>query len=160
MQIYILRHGEAESHESANSDASRALTPKGKTDVRQVLKTARDAGMTVDRIISSPLVRARQTAGIAGKLFGIEDVAETKGLLPGATPQTIWRELTELRDVESVLLAGHEPHVSRLVQFILEAAIALDFKKSGLVRIDSEARPGPPRGVLKWMITPRLVRDA
>jgi len=57
-----------------------------------------------------------------------------------------------------VLLAGHEPHLSHLIRFLLEAPVAVDLKKGGLVRIDSAAQPGPPRGVLKWLITPRLVR--
>jgi phosphohistidine phosphatase len=158
MQIYILRHGEAELREARKADAVRALTAKGKSDVRRVLSAAREAKLAPDYVFSSPLLRASQTAAVAVKLFGVRNVVETKSLLPSASPQAIWKELDELRDAEQVLLAGHEPHLSHLIRFLLEAPVVVDLKKGTLVRIDSTGRQGPPRGVLKWMLTPRLVR--
>jgi len=158
MQIYILRHGEAEPREEPRADAGRALTRKGKSDVRRVLNVAQGAGLAPDCILSSPLVRARQTAAIAIKFFGTEAAAETKSLLPAARPLVVWKELGGLRNVEQVLLVGHEPHLSHLIQFLLEAPLVMDLKKGALVRIDSDSLLGSPRGVLKWMLTPRLVR--
>jgi phosphohistidine phosphatase SixA len=54
------------------------------------------------------------------------------------------------------MVVGHEPHLSRFAAFLLEAPLAIDMKKSAIVRIDVQEREGPPRGVLKWMLTPKL----
>jgi len=158
MQIYILRHGEAESREARKPDSKRALTAVGKSDVRRVLRQARRSGLDPEHVFSSPLLRAQQTAAVAAKLFGKKNVVGTKSLLPAAKPEVMWKELGALRNVEQVLLAGHEPHLSHLIRFLLEAAIAVDLKKGALVRIDCASLLGPPRGVLKWILTPRLVR--
>jgi len=158
MQIFILRHGVAESHEAHKADARRALTSKGKSEVRRVLSLARGANLTPDYVFSSPLLRARETAAVVKKLFGTKDFVETKSLLPAANPQAMWKELAALKDAKQVLLAGHEPHLSNLIRFLLGAAVVVDLKKGALVRIDCEGLLGPPRGVLKWMLTPRLVR--
>ena len=56
------------------------------------------------------------------------------------------------------MLAGHEPHMSRLTAFLLEAAVMVDFKKGAMLRISATGKSGPPRGLLKWMITPRIAR--
>lgn len=158
MQIYILRHGEAELREAQKPDAGRALTSGGRLEVRRVLNVARAAKLAPDYIFTSPLLRARQTATVAAKLFDTKNVVETKNLLPAGSPQAMWKELDALRDAEQVLLAGHEPQLGHLIRFLLEAPVALDMKKGTLVRIDSAGRLGPPRGVLKWMLTPRLAR--
>jgi phosphohistidine phosphatase SixA len=103
-------------------------------------------------------LRARETAAVVKKLFGTKNSVETKSLLPAANPQAMWKELAGLKDAKQVLLAGHEPHLSNLIRFLLGAPVMMDLKKGALVRIDCEGLLGPPRGVLKWMLTPRLVR--
>ena len=158
MQIFILRHGEAEPREARKQDSTRALTSEGKSDVRRVLRLARGSSVAPDCIFSSSLLRARQTAAVAAKVFNVKNVVETKSLLPGASPQAMWKELIALRHVEQVLVAGHEPHLSHLIRYLLEAPVAVDLKKGALVRIDCAGLHGPPRGVLKWMLTPRVVR--
>lgn len=160
MQIYILRHGTAESRKANVPDAGRKLTSGGRSDVRRVLQLAKASGMKPQCILSSALVRAKQTAALAAKLLGVKDLAETGTLLPNAKPEAVWKELGGLRKVDQVLLAGHEPHMSNLVRFLLESPVAVDLKKGALVRIDCENVLGPPRGVLKWMVTPRLVRGS
>ena len=158
MEIYILRHGDAELHDNAIADKDRKLTGKGKRDVHAVLEAARRAKAAPELILTSPLRRAQETAAIAATLFKSAKVMETRHLLPGASPAELWREIGSLRDVQQVLLAGHQPQLGHMVAFLLEAAAVADLKKSALVRITTANRLGPPRGVLKWMITPRLVR--
>jgi len=158
MQIFILRHGEAESHEARKADAARALTSKGKSEVRRVLSLARGANLNPNYVFSSPLLRARETAAIVRKLFGTKNLVETKSLLPSANPQAMWKELAAMKNAKQVLLAGHEPHLSNLIRFLLGAPVVVDLKKGALVRIDCDSLLGPPRGVLKWILTPRLVR--
>jgi phosphohistidine phosphatase len=158
MELYILRHGEADPRESGIPDRTRKLVAKGKREVKAVVKAALKANLRPDLILTSPLLRAKETAAIAAGLCKCERVLETRGLLPGASPEIVWKEICALRHIGEVLLAGHEPHMGRLVAFLLEAPVVADFKKGAMVRISTPAKPGPPRGVLKWMLTPRLVK--
>jgi phosphohistidine phosphatase len=158
MEVYILRHGEAEERAAGIPDGPRKLIAKGKRDVRAVVKAALKANLRPEVILTSPLRRAQETATIAASLCGCERVVETRSLLPGANPALAWKEICALGNVQQVLLAGHEPHLGHLITFLLEVAIVVDLKKGALVRISTPAKPGPPRGVLKWMITPKLAR--
>ena len=160
MDIYILRHGAAEPRANDVPDRDRKLTLKGKRDVQAVAKAALHAKAKPTVIFTSPLVRAKETAAIAAKVLGCGKVIETRSLMPGARPDLIWKELGSHAAIPqvnaAVMLAGHEPHMSRIVAFLLEAAVVVDFKKGALVRISTTGKIGPPRGVLKWAITPRL----
>ncbi len=156
MKICILRHAEAEPRSLSVAEAARQLTPDGKRDLRSVLKQAREAGVDPEVILSSPWTRAVQTALAARDALGCEQVIETKSLLPDVLPSHIWGEIRSLRPLKEIMVVGHEPHLSRFAAFLLEAPVAIDLKKSGLIRIEVQDREGPPRGVLKWMLTPKL----
>lgn len=158
MEIYVLRHGEAEERETGLADRDRKLTAKGKKDLKEVLKIARKAETAPDLILTSPLRRAKETATIAADILGCKSVVETRNLLPGASPEQIWSEISTDYKVDSILLAGHQPHLGSLIGLLLEAAIMVDLKKGALVRIETHGKLGPPRGVLKWMITAKLAK--
>ena len=157
MEIYVLRHGEAEERETGLADRDRKLTARGKQDLKAVLKVARKAEVAPDLILTSPLRRAQETAAIAAEVLGSKRVIETRNLLPGASPELIWKEIGDHK-VEKILLAGHQPHLGSLIGLLLEAPLMVDLKKGSLVRITTQARLGPPRGVLKWMITSKIAR--
>jgi phosphohistidine phosphatase len=158
MEIYILRHGEAEPDAAGRADRDRKLTAGGKRDLKAVLQMARKAGVEPQIILTSPLRRAQETAEIAAEVLRVKRIVETRNLLPGASPDLIWKEIGAHYKVEEILLAGHQPHVASLASLLLEAAVMVDFKKGALVRIATQASLGPPRGVLKWMITPKIAR--
>ena len=158
MEIYVLRHGEAEETETGLTDRDRKLTAKGRQDLKAVLKIARKAEVAPDLILTSPLRRAQETAAIAAEVLGCKRVMETRSLVPGASPDQIWKEIGSEHKVDTILLAGHQPHLGSLIGFLLEAPVMVDLKKSCLVRIATQARLGPPRGVLKWMITPKVAK--
>jgi phosphohistidine phosphatase SixA len=83
---------------------------------------------------------------------------ETEILVPGSVPKTIWDAICAHRREPALLLAGHEPLLGMTVGYLLGVpALQVDLKKAALVRIDQESFGGAPRGVLKWMLTPRLV---
>ena len=69
MEIYILRHGEAEVRESGRADGDRKLTAAGKRDLKAVLKVARKLGVAPQVILTSPLRRAQETAKIAAEVL-------------------------------------------------------------------------------------------
>ncbi len=158
MRVYILRHATAEARGPGVPDAQRQLTPEGKQELKAVLKQAHAAAVAPEAILTSPWSRAIETAQMAGKVLHCERVVETRALLPDAPPAEVLKEIRAIRNANQVMVAGHEPQLSRLAAFLLEAPLALDLKKGALLRIDIQEKQGPPRGVLKWMLTPRLAR--
>ena len=157
MRIYVLRHGIAEERRPGRPDAARKLTPEGKQKLSRVLERARQAVPPPGLILSSPLVRAVETAAIAAEVLGYRgDIVETDALLPASTPQQLWQEIQRRKDAESLLLSGHEPHLSASIAFLLGApGILIDLKKGALVHLQVEPG-GNPRAVLQWMLTAKL----
>ena len=104
------------------SDAARALTDEGRKKVAEVVKTARRAGFHPSLIVSSPYLRAIQTAEIAADEFKYHgEVVRTETLVPHGSPEGVWTELRDYREESAILLAGHEPLLSRLVAHLLGA---------------------------------------
>jgi phosphohistidine phosphatase len=160
MEIYLLRHGIAESRSTSGRDADRRLTDEGRQKLHTVLASAQAAGVSPTLIVTSPYRRALETAEIAARELGYEGkLVRTEALTPEGTPQGLWQELREHRHEPSVLLAGHEPLFSSAVAYLLGSTREMvHFRKGALVRIDVESLGQEPTGVLQWMITPRLVR--
>ena len=158
MEIYILRHGIAEEPRHGLSDAQRALTDAGREKLRGVLDRAREAAVAPSLILTSPYRRAVETAHVAGQVLGCRRIVESAALAPGSKPEEVWDAIRAQRREHAVLLAGHEPLLGMTVAFLLGApALQVDLKKAALVRIDQERLTGAPCGILKWMLTPRLI---
>ena len=158
MEIYVLRHGEAEERETGLADRDRKLTAKGKQALKTVLTVASGLEVAPDVILTSPLRRAQETAALAAQVLGCKRVIETRSLLPGASPDVVWKEIGADHKVDKILLAGHQPHLGSLIALLLEAPVMVDLKKGALVRIATRGKLGPPRGVLKWMITAKVAK--
>lgn len=158
MMIYLLRHGIAEPAGPGMDDAERALTGEGRKKLRATLKLARAAGVKPGVVLTSPLARAVETAALAGEVLGCAETPErTDALAPGGTPEDVWAEIRRHKDAESVLLAGHEPQFSQLAAYLLAAPeLAVDFKKGALLAIEMAQLGARPRGVLRWMLAPKL----
>lgn len=157
MRIYILRHGIAEEAAAGGSDADRALTAEGKQKLRTVLERAREAGVRPSIILTSPLKRALQTAEIAAAILGVKrELMTTNALAPSSTPQRVWNEICA-QNTERVLIAGHEPLLSRVVGFLLRCPVLqLDLKKGALVSLEVDTGESEPCGTLKWVLTHKL----
>lgn len=158
MEIYLLRHGIAEDAPAGKRDADRALTPDGRKKLRAVLKRAQAAGVEPEVILTSPYVRARQTAELAQAVLRPGAlIAETRALTPMARPEDAWDEIRIYGDRAQVLCASHEPLCGVLAGYLLRSpALEIDFKKGALMRIDVESAAPRPRGVLRWMLCPKL----
>jgi phosphohistidine phosphatase len=158
MEVYIFRHGIAADAVAGQSDADRALTDTGRKKAAEVIRTARRAGVDPSLIVSSPYLRAIETARIAAEGLGYRgEVLRTETLVPHGTPEDVWSELRDYDNERAVLLAGHEPLLGRLVAWLLAApALRVDMKKAAMVRIDLESLGPVPQGTLRWMITPSL----
>ncbi|MGH9627479.1 MAG: phosphohistidine phosphatase SixA [Bryobacteraceae bacterium] len=159
MQLYILRHGIAEDGHPGGRDSDRALTSEGKKKLRDVLRVASKAGVAPKMIVTSPYVRAVETAEIAADVLGYKDsLLRTDALVPSSETAAVWEELRVHRDTSELMLVGHEPLLSQSVAFLLAApSMFVDLKKGALVRIDLDQFGVHPKGVLKWMLVPKLV---
>jgi phosphohistidine phosphatase len=158
MEIYFLRHAIAEDQSPTGRDADRRLTPEGRQKLRRVLERAHAAGVRPSLILSSPYKRALETAEIAARELGYEGkILRVESLEPGSSPQAIWQDIRAHHGEPAILLSGHEPLFSATVAWMLGSSyVMVEFKKAGLVRIDTEANGREPKGVLQWMLTPKL----
>src|SRR5580693_8538723 len=134
MELYLFRHGIAEDAKPGRPDAERALTEEGKKKVAEVVRAARRAGVEPSLIVSSPYVRAVETAQIAVEGFGYKgDIVRTQTLVPFGSPNKVWDELRDYRDEAAILLAGHEPLLSQLASYLLASpALQLEMKKAAM----------------------------
>jgi phosphohistidine phosphatase len=158
MELYVLRHGIASDGAPGAPDSARELTDEGRQKVAAVARMARRAGVDPSLIVTSPYVRAVQTAKIAADEFGYSGpLIKTQSLVPFGTPAAVWSELRDHAGERSILLAGHEPLLSQLVAYLLNApALRVEMKKATLVRIDTGAMSAAPGGTLRWIVTARM----
>ena len=155
MQIYVFRHGIAEDAEIGQSDSERRLTPKGITKLRKILVRAREAGVSPDEILTSPYVRAVETAEVAKAVIEFpERLIETEALTPMNSPQDVWDEVRNHRDAEALMLVGHNPLLSDLVCFLTGTpAYGVELKKGAIAYIEVPVVGPSPQGTLLWLLT-------
>ncbi len=160
MNLYILRHGIAADRGAEYPDDDlRPLTDKGIRRMRREAKGIDAMGVAPDLIISSTLVRAIQTAEIVQQ--GLSEpprMATSRSLVPEAHPSQILDELAANHSsLVSVMVVGHEPHMSSLVSYILTGRVSwlIDMKKGALCSINLSPSG---RGQLLWALAPRHLR--
>ena len=117
MEVYFLRHGRAlDREEWGEDDRLRPLTDEGIAGIKQEAKALRRLGVRVDRILTSPLVRARQTAEIVAQELGVcETLSEDGRLAPGLTGSTLGQILGENASLRALMFVGHEPDFSMAI---------------------------------------------
>ena len=130
--------------------------------MRHAARGMKAAKLTVDLILSSPHVRARQTADIVADVFGLEKRLE---LLPALTPDGNPKELLDALNHKHgkrkrVLLVGHEPYLSRLISVLIsgDTRTAIEFKKGGLCKLSAGKLEYGRCATLEWLLTPGLMR--
>jgi phosphohistidine phosphatase len=161
MEIYILRHGIAEEAHGGMRDADRALTGEGRTKLQPVVRRARAMDVQPPVILTSPYRRARETAEVAADaLRNGSKLVESGALTPESSPEAVWDEIRVHKSDAQIMIVGHEPLLSSVYAYLLGAAsVQIDVKKGSLGRIDVERFSAQPRGVLRWLIYPKLVGD-
>ena len=162
-ELYIMRHGlaVARSNVRFTDDAQRPLEPEGKEKVREIADGLRRVGLEVDWIVSSPLVRAVETAGtIAETLASSAAVDVCESMRPGGSPEEVIAFLAKRPSCTRVLAVGHEPDLSELAARLIGAGnhANLGFKKGGCCMISFDEFPPRSPGQLVWWMTPRLLR--
>jgi len=116
-------------------------------------------GVRIDRLISSPYVRARQTADILGKTLGyVAEIEEDRRLAPGGTYAGIAEIVQEHADTDSLLTTGHEPSMGTMISGLCAGGnLLVEVKKSAVCAISIVHLRPAPMGVLLWMLTPKIV---
>lgn len=134
--LIIVRHGEAEPKSSGKPDDQRALTDAGKTELRRNLMVAKDiVGPKIDLILSSPLLRARESAKIAKQTFGVPKLEISSFLESGSSPYEVYRLLSKYSKAGSVMLVSHQPLVSQLLSGLLNWDARYFFFGTGTIAI-------------------------
>ena len=161
-ELYIMRHGIAEERGPAYpDDGERPLTPDGKKKLREAAQGLVRLGVELDWIVSSPLVRARQTAEIVGEEMGAHTPLDfCDALAPGGEAESLLKYLGTHADRRRVLVTGHEPDLSALAARLVGAGSRanLAFKKGGCCLITFEEFPPQSPGTLLWWLTPKVMR--
>ena len=157
MELYIIRHGIAEDS-NPGGDSQRVLTDTGKKKVRKMAKFL-EKKVQFEMLITSPYVRARQTADIVAAIFGIKGDAFIKSetLLPDTPLDEV---ITEINSIgrERVGIVGHNPHLSELCGALLGSnCIGINLKKSAVARIDFPSLARKEEGTLKWLVTAGVI---
>jgi len=154
MQLYFLRHGEADWPDWSKPDDERPLTDFGKKEVRQLAKFLNRLKVRPDLIVTSPLPRALQTAEVAAEQLKAK-VRQDEALEPGFG-------ITQLRTVlkrhrsKVLMLVGHEPDFSSVISALTGAFLKLSKAGVALVDIDLETE----KGKLLWLFPPKFARKA
>lgn len=162
MEIYILRHGKAEGIGfKIKSDAKRRLTTAGREEMGLIAEGIRNLKASFDYVVSSPLVRAKETADVVTmRLYG-KNTAVTlwDELKPEADVTDTHRLLAKLPSDAKILLVGHSPHLTRLISsMISQTGTAIILKKGGLAIIDGNPHHLKIAGSLRSLFTPRQLK--
>jgi len=162
-RLCLMRHGLAVARGNVrfSDDAQRPLMPEGKEKVREIGEGLNRIGFEVDWIVTSPLVRAFETAKIiAESLASTAPVNVCEALRPGGTPEDVLAFLAKRAKWRKALVVGHEPDLSELAARLIGAGSHgnLAFKKGGCCLINFDEFPPKSPGQLEWWMTPRLLR--
>ena len=158
MLLILLRHGKAEDT-SPGGDFSRNLVDRGREQSRRAAKLLKGAGLLPDIVLTSPLVRTRQTAEEFCQTAEIPGALIQSWLACGMSPETAMTELSAFRDFKRVALVGHEPDLSQFVEWILgSTGGGVEFKKGALACL--QISPPSQYGTLNFLIPPKLVDES
>jgi phosphohistidine phosphatase len=164
MNLYFMRHGIAVDRADTGAksgDRERRLTPKGIKRIQKAANGLIAMSLSFDRILTSPLARAGQTAKIVAQALRLEHcLEEFPQLSPDQSVQDLIAGLVAYSGDKKILLVGHEPLLSGTVSFLLsgKAGAAIRIKKGGLCCLELDGIPPKENAVLHWALAPKQLR--
>ena len=165
MNLYLMRHGIAVAADDlgAIQDQERPLTSKGSKRMRRAARGLRRLEIEFDGILTSPLLRARQTADIVAAALGMESrLEEITELAPESSVEHLIFGLTRYQDRDHLLLVGHQPLLGQTLASLIDpspgAKLAFDLGKGSLCRVEIDGLPANSPGVLHWLRTAKQLR--
>lgn len=162
MNLYIVRHAIAVQRgiSGYDDDSQRPLTEAGRKRMKKIVKGLRQLDLDLDVILSSPYVRARDTAKILAKGFDMtQDIAFSDNLIPPGNFDNLVSEIHEKYDVGNLALVGHEPMLSSLISWLAtgNTDMRVMLKKGGVAYLSSDNLSQDGRAALEWLLTPALM---
>lgn len=157
MKVYFLRHGVAEDSSPDGTDASRRLTKRGTEEMEALGAWMARAGIRVDCIVTSPLVRAAQTASLVAEHLNLADRLLTDDRVASNMNVNLLGQLASLDRLDaSLMVVGHEPSMSSTISSLIGGGEII-MKKGALALVEADVLE-PGGGALVWLVTPRLLR--
>jgi len=163
MKLYIVRHAIAISHGAPGiKEDDRTLTEDGTKKMRRAAAGLLHLGYVPELLLSSPLIRATQTADILLQVFGGKiEMRIAPSLAPSGNRQDLYREITKhAKKLNSLMLVGHQPSLGEIAGDIVWGTPEdwVDLKKGGACAIEVDSVQGIPRGRLISLLTPSILR--
>ena len=156
MLVYFLRHGLAANAETwKGDDADRPLTDKGRDKMVRVGRKLAALDLDLDTIITSPLLRAKQTAKIVAEAMKLTEISEDERLASGFGVDTLAGLLRDHIDAEAIMLVGHEPSMSEAIGHVLGGA-RVELKKGAVACLEFPD-PTSSRSRLLWLAPPKVL---
>jgi len=164
VNLYLVRHADAVPLGTGEvlTDAERPLSEEGRRQVKGLADLFRRLGIVPDRLLTSPLVRARQTAvGLRENLqLPVDRLTECKALAPDGSTRKLAKSLGKLTEA-SVVVVGHEPDLGQHAAWLLGSKRArISFAKGSAACVVCARDLDKGTGVLRWLITPQLFDEA
>ena len=162
MNLYIVRHAIAVDRgtEGYEDDSQRPLTDAGSKKMKKIAKGIHRFGIELDAILTSPYVRARDTAKILAERYSMEDkVYFSDNLIPPGNFESLVFEIHEKYDFANLALVGHEPMLSSLISWLTtgEKDARILLKKGGVSFLSSDTLYQDGRAMLQWLLTPGIM---
>jgi phosphohistidine phosphatase len=158
MNLYILRHASAGTRRANPTiDVKRPLDKEGKQQCFLVGSLLSALNVQFDRVVSSPLKRALQTASLVGTETGYDGRVEvSEALSPEASIQKFQELIRSLEEYDNVLIVGHNPNLPVFFGSLIAPTgrISTRLRKGAIARIDCTRMPG----TLHWLVDPRILR--
>ena len=155
VRLHLLRHAHAgDAIDWEGDDDLRPLTQKGRKQAERLGRFLCEHGVRPDVIVTSPKVRALQTAEIVATELGMTVRSDSR-LAFDFGKRELWALLDDLGAREPMLV-GHDPDFSELLGYLIDAA-GLSMRKGTLATVDLETRLGDGEGVLRWLLPPELL---
>jgi len=164
MNLFLLRHGIASDPGEDGlpkdlKDAERPLSTKGKQRMWRITEAMRTMDLKFGAVVSSPLLRAKQTAQIVTEALELRrKLILTDNLAPEGSPKALIEQLMELGShPKNILLVGHEPYLSKLIAMLLagNTTAKIDLRKGGLAKLEVEKLRFARCATLAWLLTPK-----
>jgi len=157
VRLYLVRHGKAEDVGPDGTDGARRLTEEGRRDFRRGAEGLASLGVRFDRILTSPLARARETAEILADVVDGPAPERLEALAFGDEAEIL---AAVARAGEEVALVGHEPTLGKLVSLAVCGRVGggTPLRRGGVACIDFARNAAPGRGVLAWLLAPKQLR--
>lgn len=133
MELLVIRHAKAEDHGHPGGDGERALVAKGFEQSARLGRFLKRIDRRPDVVLTSPLVRARQTAETMCQAAEMPGPVMQGWLACGMDPEMAIRELVAFSDFDRVAIVGHEPDLSSLIEWLLGCSgSSVEVKKASI----------------------------